>query len=204
MFRKLILIVLFTIGISAASMTMQSSDQVTGQILGGSLKAPVRIEVFSDFQCSGCRELYLQTIRQVLQDYASKDKVCVIYHEYPIMSHQFARLAARYAEASSRLGQQKLRLTMESLFIDQSLWSQDGNLEASIAKALSPEDMTKLRRYVQDVSLNASIEKQVQLANQLKVNSTPTIFFYYGGKQEKSEGFLPYPVIKQFIDRILK
>jgi protein-disulfide isomerase len=204
MLRKLKLIPLFALCFAAGSMTVQSADPVVGQILGGSLKSPVRIEVFSDFQCSSCREFYLQTIRQVLQEYSGKDKVCVIYHEYPILSHQYARQAARYVEAASRLGQQKLLLVMESLFIDQSIWSQDGNLEASIAKALSRDDMLKLNRFVQDAGINASIDKQVQLAIQRKVNSTPTVFFYYAGKQQKSDGYLSYPVMKQFIDRIIK
>jgi protein-disulfide isomerase len=204
MVRKLVFLSLLAVCFTAGSMAVQSSDQVMGQILGGSLKSPVRIEVYSDFQCSSCRELYLQTIRQVLLEYSSKDKVCVIYHEYPIQSHQFSRQAARYVEAASRLGQQKLLLVMESLFIDQSIWSQNGNLEASIAKALSRDEMLKLKRFIQDASINASIDQQYQLAIKREIKSTPTIFFYYSGKQEKSEGYLSYPVMKQFIDRIIK
>ena len=34
--------------------------------LGGTLDAPIQLEVFSDFQCSYCRSFYLETITQVL------------------------------------------------------------------------------------------------------------------------------------------
>ena len=68
-----------------------TAEPASGQILGGSKNSPVKIEVFSDFECPACRELYLVTIRQVLQEYSSKDKVCVIYHEFPLSSHRYSR-----------------------------------------------------------------------------------------------------------------
>ena len=72
------------------------------QILGGRQDSPVRIEVFSDFQCPACRNFYLETIRQVLTKYCAEDKVCVIYHEFPLKMHQFSRLAARFGVRAGR------------------------------------------------------------------------------------------------------
>lgn len=102
MFRKVQSMVLLTLCCAVFSVPADSMDQSTGQILGGSLNSPIRLEIFSDFQCPACRDLYLGTIRQVLEEYASKDKVCVIYHEYPLSIHPYAREAARYCEAASR------------------------------------------------------------------------------------------------------
>jgi len=204
MFRKLKWMMLLTMCSALCSIPARSLDQAAGQILGGSLSSPIRLEVFSDFQCPACRDLYLGTIRQVLQDYASKDKVCVIYHEYPLSIHQYAREAARYSEAASRLGQQKLLPVYDSLFTDQAQWSQDGSLEATVSKALSLEDFQKLKKIMQDSSINAAIEKEVQLGLQKEVKSTPTLFIYYIGKQQKVEGVVTYLVLKQFIDSIVK
>jgi protein-disulfide isomerase len=180
------------------------SDETPGQILGGSLGAPIRLEVFSDFECSACREFYLRTIRPLLQEYCSKDKVCVIYYEYPLSYHKYARQAALYSEAASRLGQQKLLPVLDSLFTDQAEWSQNGSLDATVAKALPREDFEKLKKIMQDASIKAAIEKQVELGVKRDVKSTPTMFISYIGKQQKVEGLVTYLVMKQFIDSIVK
>jgi protein-disulfide isomerase len=186
------------------SVPAQSADETPGQVLGGSLDSPVRLEVFSDFQCPACRELYLGTIRPVLKEYASKNKVCVIYHEYPLSIHQYAREAARYSEAASRLGLDRLLPVLDSLFTEQAQWSQNGSLEATVAKALPLEDFQKLKKLMQDASINSAIEKQVELGVKRDVKSTPTMFIYYIGKQQKVEGLVTYLVMKQFIDSIVK
>src|SRR5512135_2584771 len=134
--RILLPVVCFVFG----SVPMRSADEPSGQMLGGSLNSPIRIEVFSDFQCPHCRDLYLGTIKPLLQEYASKDKVCVIYHEFPLAMHQYSREAARYSEAAGRLGQQKLLPVLDSIFTDQAQWAQDGSLEATVSKALPGED----------------------------------------------------------------
>ena len=176
----------------------------SGQILGGSLSSPIRIEVFSDFQCSACREFYLGTVRQVLQEYAGDNKVCIIYHEFPLAGHRYSRNAAQYAEAAARLGIQRLLPVMDSLFMDQAKWAQDGSLEASVSKALPREDFLKLKKIMQSSSINQSIDQEIQLGIRQNIKSTPTMFISYSGKQQKVEGLVTYLVLKQFIDSILK
>ncbi len=180
-------------------------DVPSGQILGGSANSPIQIEVFSDFQCSACREFYLGTVRQILQEYSSKDKVRIIYHEYPLtLIHKYSRDAARYSEAAARLGVKQLLAVMDSLFMDQAIWSQDGKIEASISKALSREDFQKLKNIMQDSSIDLAIEREIDLGNKSQIKSTPTIFIRYTGKQQKVEGIVTYIVLKQFIDAIIK
>ncbi|MBN1569041.1 MAG: thioredoxin domain-containing protein [Acidobacteria bacterium] len=183
---------------------MQASENAPGHILGGALNAPVRIEVFSDFQCSACREFYLSTIRQVLQEFSSKDKVRVIYHEFPIQSHRLSFEAARYTEAAARLGTRTLLSVMDSLFMDQVQWSQDGKLEASISKRLPREDLLKLKKIMQDPGISQAIERELKYASGLTIRSTPTMIITYAGKQQRAEGLIPYLVLKQFLDSIIK
>jgi len=182
----------------------QPSADAPGQILGGDPNAPIRIEVFSDFQCSACREFYLNTIRQVLPEYAGKNKVCVIYHEFPLAMHKYSRDAARYAEAAARLGVQRLLPVMDSIFMDQAIWSQDGKLEASVSKALPHEDFLKLKKIMLDPSINEAVEREYQLGMKSEIKSTPTMFVSYSGKRQKVEGMITYLVLKQFIDKIIK
>ena len=187
-----------------SSLSSRSADPPSGQILGGSLNSPVRIEVFSDFQCPHCRDFFLGTIRLLLQEYSSKDKVCVIYHEFPLPGHPYAREAARYTEAAAQLGQQKLLSLYDSIFTNQAQWSEDGKLEATVAKALPQDDFLKVKRLMQDPGINAAIEKEIQLGIQNKVESTPTTIMYYIGHEQRAAGLVAYPVLKQFIDSIVK
>jgi|WetSurMetagenome_2_1015567.scaffolds.fasta_scaffold82451_1 protein-disulfide isomerase len=181
-----------------------TADEASGQLLGGSLNSPIKIEVFSDFQCPACRELYLSTIKKVLQDYSSKDKVCVIYHEFPLTMHQYAKEAARYSEAAAHLGQQKLLPVMDSLFSDQQQWAKDGSLELTVSKAVPGEDFQKIKKLLQDAGISANIDKEILLGTKMEIQSTPTLFISYPGKQQKVEGMVTYEILKQFIDSIVK
>lgn len=175
-----------------------------GQILGGSLNSPVRLEIYSDFECPACREYYLGTIKKILEEYSSQDKVCVIYHEFPLSSHKFSHKAALYAEAAYRLGQQQLLLIFDALYTNQAEWKEDGDLEGTISKALTPEDFKKVKKGIEEPSIKSAIDNEVALATQNKIMSTPTTFIYYIGKQQKAEGVITHLVLKSFIDKIVK
>jgi protein-disulfide isomerase len=176
----------------------------TDQILGGRPDSPVRIEVFSDFQCPACRAFYLDTIRQILREYSAEDRVCVIYHEFPLKMHQFSRLAARYSLAAQRLGQRQWRAVMEALYANQSVWSIDGSIDAVVAKVLDLEDLKKVRKLVDDATINDAINRDVSLGSQKEVSVTPTVFIYAGKNEQKVAGGLEYSLLKQYIDRMLK
>jgi protein-disulfide isomerase len=140
----------------------------------------------------------------VLQEYSSKDKVCVIYHEFPLSIHQYSKEAARYSEAAAHLGQQKLLAVYDSLFTDQQQWAKDGSLELTVSKAIPGEDFQKVKKLMQDPSVAAEIEKEIKLGIDKEIQSTPTLLIRYLGKQQKVEGVVAYDVLKQFIDSIVK
>jgi len=178
--------------------------QPKGLILGGSINSPIRIEVFSNFECTHCREFYLRTIKKVLKDYSSVDKVCVIYHDFPFSSHKYDRKAARYAEAASRVGLDTLLKVYDTLYTEQATWSQNGKLEETLQKALTPEEYKKVLEYSEDPEIDILIDKQYQLATEKGLQSTPTSFIFYPGKEQKVEGVITYVVLKGFIDKIIK
>jgi protein-disulfide isomerase len=176
----------------------------SGRILGGPGNAPVKLEVFSDFQCPSCREFYLGTIIPVLRDYASKGKVCVIYHEFPLNMHMYARDAARYSVAAYRLGQMKWVPVLDSLYQNQAWWTLDGNVEATVARAMSKEDFQRVKRILQDPSINTELDSEIAFGRKKSIKSTPTIFIKHDGGEEKVESSVPYLVMKQYLDQILK
>ena len=198
---KLLLAIMF-VGLLPSS--AMSSGKTSGHLLGGSLNSPIRLEVFSDFQCSHCRDFYLLTVRRILKEYSSKDLVCVIYHEFPLSTNRYSLEAARFSEAVSRLGRQKLLPLYDSLFVTQPQWSRDGNLEEAVSKVLSSEDFQKVKRLLNDPSVNLAIDKEIELSREKGIHSTPTSIIYYTGKEQKVEGVVTYLVLKQFINSILK
>ena len=184
---------------------LQPAAMAAGQILGGSLDAPIRIEVFSDFQCPSCRELYLDVMRRVVVEYAGQNKVCLIYHEFPLTKiHPYSMEAARCAEAAAQMGRDKLLKLYDVLFMDQAQWSQDGKLEASIAKVLSRAEMQKMKAILQDPAINRAIQREMQLGEQKQIRSTPTFFIIAKGKEQRVEGRITYIALKQFIDSTLR
>jgi len=164
-----------------------SADGADGLVLGGSAESPVKLEVFSDFQCPACRYLFFNAIQPVLKNY--KDRVCVIYYEFPLDNiHTHARLASRYVSAAARIADQKKILTLfETIFAEQDEWARDGNLEAAVSKALSPEDMQKVKDIMESESesIEQDINKNVKLGEGRDIPGTPTLFLTYAGKQER-------------------
>ena len=184
-----------------------ASDQMNppGKIIGGSLDSPIRIEVFSNFECSACREYYLRTIKKVLKEYCSVDKVCVIYHDFPFKSHKYDREAARYAEAAFRINRETLLKVMEALYREQANWSQDGKLKDTIAKALPKNVYEELMQIAKDPGIYTIIDEQYALAMEKGLQSTPTTFIFYPeNQQRKAEGHIEYFVMKTLIDAVLK
>ena len=175
-----------------------------GDVLGGSLNSPVRIEVFSNFGCSACREYFLRTIKKILKEYSSVDKVCVIYHEFPFESHKYDREAARYAEAAYRINRKTMLDVMEALYTEQANWSQDGKLKETIEKALPKDVYEELMQIAKDPSIETMINEQSALAMEKGLKSTPTSFIFYPGKEQKVEGVITYLVLKTFIDKVLQ
>ena len=185
----------------------QPSEGFSGLTLGGSSNAPIKMEVFSDFECPGCREFYQQVVRPVLRDYASKDSVCVVYYEFPLDKHKHARKAARYCEAAYRIGRDQALKAMDALFADQGQWALDGNIEKTVAKVLSPKEMKALKANLNDPSIDRAIDQGIKLGKVRSISGTPTMFVHYRGKKQRVENpqLLLYQYFKKdFLDKILQ
>lgn len=182
----------------------RTSEVSAEQCLGGKLDAPVRIEVFSDYQCPACRSFFLDSIQKVLETYCSQDKVCVIYHEFPLKNHNLSRLAARYSKAAQKLGRKQWIAVMAALYTSQAEWSWDGSVDTVVARALDPGDFAALKKLLEDPSIDAAIDKEVALGEKRDVKSTPTFYLTSGAKEERVVGGVPYRILQAYIDRLIK
>src|SRR5438552_3780684 len=101
----------------------------------GAANAPITIELFSDFQCPGCKGLHESTIRELRRTYVNAGKVRLVYRDIHLPMHRHARLAACYACAAEKLG--LYDTVADKLFETQNQWENTGNVDAAVASVVA-------------------------------------------------------------------
>jgi protein-disulfide isomerase len=167
----------------------------------GSKTAPVIMEVFSDFQCPACKNLYLTTNRQLMDNYVTAGKVYLIHRDFPLAMHAYSRVAARYARAAAQLG--KVEPVEQTLYQNQEKWEQSGDVDGTVAAVLSPKEMVKVRELVKGGTVDAAIDKDFALGQMYRVNQTPTTVFHCKGQTYPYSGQMTYDILKSFLDQLL-
>src|SRR5204863_6007375 len=90
----------------------------------GATGTVIRVEVFSDYQCPGCKQLHESTLRSLRDEFVNAGKVQIVHREFPLPMHQYARQAACLACAAEKMGH--YRKVSDALFRDQPIWSTNG------------------------------------------------------------------------------
>lgn len=167
----------------------------------GSKSAPVIMEVFSDYQCPSCKALFLNTNRQLMDNYVTTGKVYLIHRDFPLAMHAYSRIAARYARAAAVLG--KTEAVEQAIYQNQEKWEQSGDVDGTVAAVLSPKEMTKVRELVKAGTLEPLIDKDYALGQMYRVNQTPTTVFHCKGQTYPYSGAMSYDILKQFLEQLL-
>jgi protein-disulfide isomerase len=170
----------------------------------GSPSAPITVELYTDYECPACRAFYLDSLPNLTRDFVATGKVRLIHRDFRLPQHQYSKLATRYANAAGEIG--KFDVVTQAIFQAQPDWSQNGNLDAVVAKVLSPGDMEKVRAMVKnDTHLDDITVADEAMANNLDhLNQTPTIVIVSKGKREVIGGGMPYMILKQYLEQKLK
>src|ERR1700753_3746802 len=92
----------------------------------GNPNAPVRLDIFSDFECPACRAFHMELLPQIERDYGPTGKIYIVSHEFPlnIPAHKFSHEVAAYATAAARVG--KYDVVADALFQNQLAWYTEG------------------------------------------------------------------------------
>jgi protein-disulfide isomerase len=188
----------------------------------GSPTAPITMEVFSDYRCPMCGQLFQQTLRPMINDYVASGKVYLIHRDFPlpIADHRFNWDAARWGTAAARIG--KFEEVDTALYDNVRSWGADGNIQKYVASALNPADFKRVQKMVagcltqtpqefrppvqsgQGCSLDAFINQDIALGKQVPVQATPTYVFTKRGQRiAPGSGLVSWPLMKQFIDSLL-
>lgn len=169
-------------------------------------KTPVLVvEIYSDFQCPVCRQLFTQTLNRVMENYvtgAAPCKIYIVHRDFLISYHAHSRAAAEYARAAAHIG--RCQEVESVLFQNQERWEATGDVKGTVASALSSAEMKKVQALVDSKSLEPLIERDQKLGLALPVHATPTMVFHTrDGKAYPVSGMVSYEVLKNFMDRLL-
>ncbi|MGA9625074.1 MAG: thioredoxin domain-containing protein [Bryobacteraceae bacterium] len=178
-----------------------SSDADPGKVLG-SPSAPIRIEVFSDFECPACKTLHEQILPLVFKDYVIPGKVYLVSREYPLPMHQFSREAANYATAAARFG--KYQDVADALFKNNLVWELNGKVWDTVAHVLTPAEAKKVQLEAKDPSVLSEVQRDVDAGRAAGINQTPTMFVTRGTNRFPVVGAVNYNLLRSLLDGLLK
>jgi protein-disulfide isomerase len=178
-----------------------STNDDPGKSLG-SPSAPVRIEVFSDFECPACKGLHEQVLPLLIKDYVIPGKVYLVSREYPLPMHQYSREAAAYATAAARLG--KYQEVADSLFLNQITWGANGKVWDTVAGVLSPADAKKVQALAKDPSVMSVIQRDVDDGKAAGINQTPTMIITRNTNRFPIAGTINYNLLRSLLDGLLQ
>jgi len=188
----------------------------------GSASAPITMEVFSDYQCPTCRNLFEQTLRPMIGDYVASGKVYLVHRDFPLAGHSYSGQAARWANAAARVG--KFDAAEAALYDNQSTWEANGNIERFISAAMPAADFARVQKAMQGCeapgptagltggitpspkpcAIDPFIEEDIMRGLKLPVHATPTyVITYKGQRMPAGAGLVSWPILKQFFDSLL-
>lgn len=169
----------------------------------GNRNAPVVMEIYSDFQCPACRQLFLSTTQRVMDNYVNTGKLYMVHRDFPLPMHAYSRLAADYSRAAAHIG--KCEEVEQALFQNQEKWEATGDVKGTVASVLTPAEMKKVQALVDAKTLDPLVEKDRQLAMAVPVNQTPTsIIHTKDGQSYPVVGFVSFDVLKVLLDQLTK
>jgi protein-disulfide isomerase len=178
---------------STASVTQEIEK---GKIYGNP-SAPIRIEIFSDFQCPACKSLHDQLLPTLMKEYILPGKLYVVAREFPLPMHPYSREAANYATAAARFG--IYQPVSDRLFQNQATWAANGKVWDTVASVLSPDQQKKVQGFAKDPAVLSAVQRDVELGQRERVQSTPTMMYMRGAKKFA----LPWPVNYTFLKSLL-
>jgi len=150
-----------------------SATESGGVHMLGPADAPVTLEEYGDFQCPPCGKLS-EPINEIQHDY--NRQVRLIFRNFPLVNHQYAREAAYAAEAAGL--QDRFWQMHDLLYKEQAVWSNSTDARA-LFNAYAGYIGLNIERFKIDIDSDKVKERVAADQKQgvsLGVKNTPTIF----------------------------
>jgi protein-disulfide isomerase len=187
--------------VSTATITVSGVTDIDPTKGFGSKSATVVVEIYSDFQCPACKQLFTNTTQRVMDNYVNTGKIYLVHRDFPLPMHAYSRVAASYSRAAAHIG--KCEPVEQALFQNQEKWEANGDVKGTVASVLSPSEMKKVQAIVDAKTLEPLIEKDKQMGQTFPVTQTPTTVFHAKGQTYPYAGTLSYDIMKDFLDQLV-
>jgi len=193
---------LFALALATLSVFAAIPDAPKSKILG-STSAPLRLELYGDFTCPHCKMLHEQILPQIVHDFVTPGKAYIVFRDYTLTGpgHQYSKEAAAYAAAAARLN--KYQEATDALFRTQQSWAMTGQIWPNIASVFTPAEQKKIQALVNDPSVRADVQADVDAGNMVPVQQTPTMIIVHKGKRQPWTMWNSYPLFKNYLDSLL-
>jgi protein-disulfide isomerase len=168
------------------------------KVLGTPVSA-ISIELFSDFQCPGCKAIHENVLRPLIKDYVRTGRAYLVQRDYPLAMHAYSKTAACYACAAERVG--KYEQVCDVLFAKQADWGKSGKVEETVCGVLTPAEAAKVRALANTPEIAAEVQADMLVGKDKGINGTPTMLISYNGKQYPV-GVVSYPMLQKFLDSL--
>jgi protein-disulfide isomerase len=155
----------------------------------GNPKAPVMIEVFSDFQCPGCKFFHDVNFQRLMTDFVVPGKVYVIYRYFPLQMHPYGRACSEYACAAARVN--RYQKVADALFEKQEPIRTTGNVEAVVDSVLTPAEQKTVKALLKSPEVQKEIDLDLEEGRPI-VASTPTLWVTAHGESKVLGGSADY------------
>jgi protein-disulfide isomerase len=155
------------------------ATKVAGQHLGDP-NAPVKVVVYADFRCSGCKWYAENAEPEVIQNYVETGKVYYSYAVYIVIDH-LDGADASYRAANAALcasAQNKFWEYHDILYANQFTESPDLFTDPRLVEMARSVglNMTSFDECYQTKKYAAEVDREVNEAISLNVQGTPSIF----------------------------
>ncbi len=162
--------------------------------------AKITLVEFADFQCPACGAMY-PVVKALESEYGSK--LNLVYHNFPLPMHQFAKIAVQSAIAAGDQG--KFWQMHDLLFANQDTWagSADNTAAQKMFDGYAKQLHLNMTNFDKDLNAQATIlrmNNDIADATALSVDSTPTFYI----NQHKYVGNYTLDGMKNEIDSYLK
>lgn len=136
----------------------------------GSLKAPITIVEYSDFQCPYCKRGF-STAEEVRKKYG--DKVVFIFKNLPLDFHPMAMPAAKRFEAIALQGSEKAYKFHDYVFTNQEKLGSGGEKFLDEAAKHAGADLGKMKKDMDGDKVKERLAADKKEAEQFGISGTP-------------------------------
>ena len=170
--------------------TPQAYANVSGTNIGDS-NAKVKVEVFSDFQCSACKHYAEEVEPQVIKQLVDTGQVYYVYYQYPFLDDSIADKASDRAALASECAAEQERFWDYKALLYANQTGVEGQFSNARLEAFAKSldlDVDQFKACMSELRFQTKLDEGLKKGAEIGVKGTPSVFV---NGVNASEGTVP-------------